>query len=370
MPTSAAEMWTVYDDMIAGEGAHAAAVFHSDSSPDTEKNMFQIIRPVVLGVAFSLALPTLSIAGAAEFSIEREDLGDIAVQIDGKLFTRYVTTDTVTNKCYFWPVIGPGGALMTRAFPMKDVAGEKQDHPHHRSVCFGLQNAGGFNTWHERLTFTRDGKVDEKKEATLGRQVHTKVVSAEASGNSATLVVMCDNVTPDGDIYMRQTRTVNFHVAENGSRVMDVEIVLSGVQDGITLVGKKDSGLSVRVAHSMCVDAKQGGRIINSNGDADGKAWGKRVPWVDFNGPVDGKTMGVAMLNHPDSFRHPTPWHVRSYGLFTANPFALKEVAGEKDNGDFELKSGRSIVLKHRLIFHEGDEQKAQIAQAWKAYSN
>ena len=151
---------------------------------------------------------------------------------------------------------------------------------------------------------------------------------------------------------------------------MDVEIVLSGVQDGITLVGKKDSGLSVRVAHSMCVDAKQGGRIINSNGDADGKAWGKRVPWVDFNGPVDGKTMGVAMLNHPDSFRHPTPWHVRSYGLFTANPFALKEVAGEKDNGDFELKSGRSIVLKHRLIFHEGDEQKAQIAQAWKAYSN
>ena len=104
MPTSAAEMWTVYDDMIAGEGAHAAAVFHSDSSPDTEKNMFQIIRPVVLGVAFSLALPTLSIAGAAEFSIEREDLGDIAVQIDGKLFTRYVTTDTVTNKCYFWEI--------------------------------------------------------------------------------------------------------------------------------------------------------------------------------------------------------------------------------------------------------------------------
>jgi hypothetical protein len=342
---------------------------HADSLSHLEKNMFKFNRHIVLGVAFSLAVSLPSMISAAEFSIEREDSGDIAVQIDGELFTRYVTTDTVTNKCYFWPVIGPGGALMTRAFPMKDVPGEKQDHPHHRSVCFGLQNAGGFNTWHERLTFTRDGRVDEQKEATLGRQVHTKVIRAEASGDSATLVVECDNVTPGGDVYMRQTRTVDFHVADNGSRVMDIEIVLAGVKKGMTVVGKKDSGLSVRVAHSMCVDAGLGGRIVNSNGDEDGKAWGKRVPWVDFNGPVDGRTMGVAMFNHPDSFRHPTPWHVRSYGLFTANPFALKEVAGEENSGDFELKSGQSIVLKHRLIFHDGDEKKAGIAEAWTAYS-
>ena len=60
----------------------------------------------------------------------------------------------------------------------------------------------------------------------------------------------------------------------------------------------KDSGLSVRVAHSLCVDAGEGGRIINSTGDANGDAWGKRVSWVDYNGPVEGKTMGVAMLNH------------------------------------------------------------------------
>lgn len=258
---------------------------------------------------------------------------------------------------------------MTRAYPMQDIEGEKQDHPHHRSVCFGLQNAGGFNTWHERLTFTKNGKVDEAKMATTGRQKHTKVIKAEASGNSATLVVECDNVTPDGDVYMRQTRTVNFHVADNGSRVMDLEIVLKGVKDSITVVGKKDSGLSVRVAHSMCVDAGQGGRIINSNGDTNGNAWGKRVSWVDFNGPVEGTKMGVAILNHTDSFRHPTPWHVRNYGLFTANPFALKEVAGEKDRGDFELTKGETVTLKHRIIFHEGDEKTAKIAEAWNAYS-
>ena len=317
----------------------------------------------------AITLATTPITQAADFSVKREESGDIAINIDGELFTRYVTTDDVTNKCYFWPVIGPGGVKMTRAFPMKNVSGEKQDHPHHRSVCFGLQNAGGFNTWHEHLTFTRNGKVDPNKAKTTGRQVHTNIVKAEASGGTATLVVECDNVTPDGEVYMRQTRNVSFHVADNGSRLMDIEIVLIGVKDSIKVLGKKDSGLSVRVAHSMCVDAGQGGRIVNSNGDTDGGAWGKRAAWVDFNGPVEGKKMGVAILNHPDSFRHPTPWHVRKYGLFTANPFALKEVAGEADRGDFDLKKGETVTLKHRIIFHAGDETDASIADAWQAYS-
>lgn len=258
---------------------------------------------------------------------------------------------------------------MTRAYPMQNVEGEKRDHPHHRSVCFGLHSANGFNTWHEVLTFTKKGKVDPHKAAHLGHQVHTKVSKAEASGNAATLVVESENVTPNGEVYMLQTRTVDFHVADNGSRVMDIEIVLKGIQDKITIHDMKDSGLTVRVAHSMCVDANEGGCIINSDGDANGDAWGKRVSWVDFNGPVEGKTMGVAMLNHPDSFRYPTPWHVRNYGLFTANPFALKEVAGEKDSGDVNLAKGQSITLRHRIIFHAGDEKTAKIAEAWKTYA-
>jgi flagellar basal-body rod protein FlgG len=37
---------------------------------------------------------------------------------------------------------------------------------------------------------------------------------------------------------------------------------------------------------------------------------------------VDGEHLGIAILNHPASYRDPTRWHVRSYGLFSANPFA------------------------------------------------
>jgi len=55
--------------------------------------------------------------------------------------------------------------------------------------------------------------------------------------------------------------------------------------------------------------------------------------------------------------------------LFTANPFALGKVAGEKDSGDVDLAKRQSITLRHRIIFHAGDEKTAKIAEAWKAYA-
>jgi len=89
---------------------------------------------------------------------------------------------------------------------------------------------------------------------------------------------------------------------------------------------------------------------------------------VSYTGPVEGKTMGVAILNHPSSFRHPNPWHVRTYGLFTANPFGTKSIAKEKD-GSFDLESGKTFSLRHRVIFHEGTTEEAKISQAWDEYA-
>ena len=37
--------------------------------------------------------------------------------------------------------------------------------------------------------------------------------------------------------------------------------------------------------------------------------------------------------------------------------------------GSFTLKKGKSITLKHRVIFHKGDEKAAKIAEVFKAYA-
>jgi hypothetical protein len=308
---------------------------------------------------------TLASSPAAEFSAEKTDKG-VTIKIDGELFTNYIAADPETNKPYLWPVIGPTGKRMTRAFPMEDIEGEKQDHPHHRSLWFGQQEVNGFDTWHE----PKSGK----KHA-LGSTVHSKFKEVSAHGDSAVIITTNDYLDDEGNKLLEDERTFTFSVDEkSGARVIDVDITFTGIEkdgDPSTLGDAKDAGFSVRVAHPMCVDAGQGGRIVNSNGDTDKDAWAKRAQWVDFNGPVEenGETLGIAILNHPSSFRHPTPWHVRTYGLHTANAFGLQSLNISKDSGAVTLEPGETLTLRHRVIFHKGDEKTAQIAAAYETYA-
>jgi hypothetical protein len=331
------------------------------------------ISPRFLPFAGLVLIFSFSTLQSADFSITEEADG-VVIKIDGELFTKYVTKDKDSNKPYLYPVIGPTGKAMTRSYPMADVEGEAQDHPHHRSFWFGHQFVNDFDTWHEKLTMIERAKGDEAKFAemmkTLGSTVHREVLEASAEGGKAVLKVSSDYLDPSGGRMVADVRTFTFSVGADGARIVDVEIVFTGVADSVKFADAKDAGLSLRVAHSMSVDARQGGRIVTSGGDLDKDAWGRRAAWCDFNGPVDGEKLGIAVLNHPSSYRYPTPWHARTYGLFTANPFGLKTVAGEDADGRFDLRKGDSFTMKHRVIFHAGDEDTAGIAAAWKQYSS
>lgn len=306
------------------------------------------------------------------FSVQQNDT-DVTIELDGELFTRYLFGGD-GNKPYFWPIVGPGGAMMTRAYPMQDIKGERQDHPHHRSFYFGHESINDVDTWHERRTFVERAKGDADKLAeslkTLGSTHNTAIVKAEASADSAVLVT--DSVYRDsnGEALLTDRRQFTFRVDdETGARMIDVDLTFHGSRDSVTLHDAKDSGFSVRVAHSMSVDAEQGGTIVNSDGQVDDEAWGKRTSWCDYSGPVEGKTVGIAILNHPSSFRYPTPWHVRAYGLFTANPFGLTSVAEEDQDGSVVLNKGETLSLRYRVIFHRGDAEAADIKKAFDAYA-
>ena len=300
-------------------------------------------------------LLTLTFDSLAEgFSVGKTKDG-VTIKFEGTLFTRYVIGQS--NKPFIWPIIGPNGNEVTRAFPMEKREGERHDHPHHRSLWFGHQGIGGFDTWHEPAS---------GRKTSLGSTVHRKFVKVQ--GGETAVIVTRNDYVGGGKKLLADERTHIFKM-ENGQRIIDVNITFTAEYGDCVLGDKKDAGFSVRIATSMDVDSKKGGSIVNSNGITDKAAWGKRAEWVDYHGPVKGKTVGVAILNHPKSFRHPTPWHVRTYGLFTANPFGLKSLGQGKDGG-FTLEKGKSITLRHRLIFHQGDEKAAKIAQAYKTYAN
>jgi len=109
----------------------------------------------------------------------------------------------------------------------------------------------------------------------------------------------------------------------------------------VTFGDTKEGSFGLRVNESMKVERKTGGKIVSSEGLEDEKAWGKPAAWVDYYGPIQGETLGIAILNHPSSFRYPTHWHVRPYGLFAANPWGLHDFTGGKEH---------NIVMRHRAI--------------------
>ncbi len=125
-----------------------------------------------------------------------------------------------------------------------------------------------------------------------------------------------------------------------------------------------------RIVRGACggkprVDAKRGGKIVNSRGQIDAAAWGRPAAWVDYHGPIDGQTVGITIFNHPSSFRYPTYWHVRTYGLFAANPFGLHEFPGSKNaNGSLTLARGKSVTFRYRVLLHRGDEKQGKGGRA------
>ena len=145
-------------------------------------------------------------------------------------------------------------------------------------------------------------------------------------GGDTAVIVTRNDYVGDGKKLLADERTHEFRV-ENGHRIIDVTIKFTAEHGDCKLSDQKDSGFSVRVATSMDVDSKKGGRVINSNGITDKAAWGKRAEWVDYHGPVNGKTVGVAILNHPSSFRHPTPWHVEPMVYSPPTPLACAALA-------------------------------------------
>jgi len=297
-------------------------------------------------------LGVCTLGESAQVTAERSKQG-VVIRIDGQLFTEYIVRSG--PKPILWPIIGPTGKPMTRAFPMAKGQNERQDHVHQRSMWFTHGDVNGISFWHEQ--------------ANHGTIVHREFVLVE-SGTEARVVTRNDWVGPDGTRHCEDERRLTFAL-DGDARRIDFDITLRAPQDRPVRFGDtKEGTMGLRIAQSMNVDSRLGGRIVNSEGQTDAAAWGQRAAWVDYHGPVDGELVGIAILNHPTSFRFPTYWHVRTYGLFTANPFGWRDFQGSKDvDGSYTLPPGKSITLRYRILFHRGNEKTARIADAFVRYA-
>jgi hypothetical protein len=277
---------------------------------------------------------------------------NIKILIDRSLFSEYRTD--VGAKPFLFPLIGPTGASYTRAYPMEKIAGEDFDHPHQRSFWFTHGKVNGIDFWSEQASH---GIIRET--------ARTTVLSGPVLGRLRTTD---DWLGPDGRKVCEDERVLTIFQAGT-ARILDFEITIKATAGPVVFGDTKEGMFGVRVASSMDVDRKLGGRITNAEGLNDARAWGKASPWVDYTGPVQGKTVGITIMNHPRSFRYPTTWHVRTYGLFAANPFGWHDF-GLPKTGEYKVDAGQELWFGYRVILHEGQTDPSRIAEAFEGYKD
>ena len=336
--------------------------------------------------------------------IVKVDDGDLRVFLGSEFFAEYRADWKGTP--IIWPICGPNKSLVTRAWPMIDeidvdaeedpvmrtiyknaVISERngvKDHPHHRSFWFnhGAVNNGDF--WGGTPCVIRQ----------------VKLISAEAIDATAKIVVenrwFHDKLGRD---ICRDVREVVFGTCPStpNARFIDFNVQIVALEDNVVFGDTKEGSFGIRVPSPTAVTSKKissrwGGSILDDLGNKNDDAWGKKANWVNYVGPVEKflegdalekeyrketkagdfplDTMGIAVLNGPNSL-DAVPWrHVRDYGLFASNPFGWRDFEPQTPgaNGTRKLNKDETMTFSFRVIVHDGSLTADQLNQAYRDY--
>lgn len=317
--------------------------------------------PVLVFLALNLAsAPTRAAEDVVKF-IQLDDR--VRIEIDGHLFSEYIFLG-VPKPC-FYPILDGDGTSYTRDYPFKRNPIEEIDHDWHRGVWFAHGLVNGHDFWRE---------LPEKK---TGLIVHDAILETR-DGAKGILRARSRWVAANSKVICTDETTVCVQRSAAGT-FLDYEVTLHASEGPVILGDTEEGSMALRVNESIRVTHGKGkstrpgtGHLVITSGESDLKAWGKRSPWSDYSGTLpDGRTIGIALFDHPSNPRHPTWWHARPYGLLAANPFGKHdfEKLADEHAGDIQIPAGGQLTLRYRLYFHRGDEKTAHVADTYRNYT-
>lgn len=320
----------------------------------------RICLAVLAGLLFA------SVAFPAGNAVELVRKGDhVDVLIGGQLFTTYYFSSDVA-KPYFQPLRSAQGTILTRDFPNGNVI--PPDHlkdpslePHQRPMFFGHGNIDGVDFWGESV-FPK-----YSDDSVFGRVVLRKLEETR-SGDTGVLRADFDLTEPGGRVIADEIQSFVFGGDQN-TRWIDCEFTLvANHGSDVTMGDTKEGTFGIRLAKEL---NSPPGLMVNSEGATGEKAvWGKRADWVDYDGTVAGEQLGIAVFDSPRSFRHPTYWHARAYGLLAANPFGWREFYNDpQKDGSWTIQQGKDLKFRYRVLIHHGGYKQAKVAEAYQEYA-
>ena len=281
----------------------------------------------------------------------------IDIAIRGEYFSTYKYSRELL-KPYLMPAIGPFGHTVTREETSPER--HKHDHIHHRSIWVSYGEVNEHDFWGE----------GEKS----GRQVHKDFCRLVEGPVFGEIYANNEWITRDGKRKMvDESRDMKFYNLPSSQRIIDVNVHFAASYGDVFFGDTKEAGLmSVRVYPTMTVNPPGTGRIENAiGGIGESETWGKMAQWCDYSGIVDSHKVGIAIFDWPKNFRYPTYWHVRDYGLMTANIFGRGTFEGDPSkDGSWTLKCCERLSLSYRIYIHAGDAKDGNVGEKYHDYIN
>jgi hypothetical protein len=292
-------------------------------------------------------------AGAAKILLKPMP-DSLVIQIDDMDVAHYVYRDAKISRPYFAHVKTISGIQMTRNHPPKPGEDATDHEGLHPGIWLSFGDLSGHDYWRLKA-----------------RTEHVHFVSApKAETQAATWSVLNRYWTTDKSMVVcDETCRYTIRLIPDGYMIESDSLFTPGPA-GLVFGDQEEMGLGLRVASSLAVDQKKGGRILDNEARRNGsEVWGQAADWCDYSGPVNNRWVGVTLMSAPANFRK--SWsHARDYGFVAINPFGRNAFTrGEKSR--VEVSPGQSLKLRFAAVVHDSNsEADYDPRAAWSRFTD
>ena len=310
---------------------------------------------IALLLLLSMQVQAQNAAGPKPHYDWRQTDSSLALLNNGRVAWQF-NFDKKQGKPYFHPVCLTDGTELTWHRP--------PDHPWHYGLWFSFKYINGLNYWEE-----------DRKTGLSEGQTKIRSIEVKPHDNYSAQIVMQLNYHPPGQLAVL-TESCQIHVSkpdDDGryyidwtSRFIagDSDVLLDrtpilGEQGGQSWGGY--AGLSVRIAKNT-----SDWYLTDSEGRKDLQAHGQKARWMNFGGKAaDSKDFSIAIFDHPDNLRHPSPGFVI---MDSKVPFGYFSPA-LLFNKPYTLPAGKSFSLKYRIMIQPGRAEQSLLDAEWKSFA-
>jgi hypothetical protein len=250
---------------------------------------------------------------------------------------------------YIHPVFTPQGTIVTDDYP--------SDHYHHHGIWFAWTKTE-FEGKHPDFWNVGDltGRVDFVK---IGKTWSGPVYAGFTSFQK--YVALTGSVPKTALNEEWNVRVYNVGSTDKPYFVFDIVATQECASASpLILEEYRYGGMGMRGNREWKDKSKVSFLTADGKTRLDGNA--TRSRWCHIGGSVDGKLVGIAVLDHPSNFRAPAPLRIHPDDpYFNYAPSQM---------GRFEIEPGKKFVLRYRYVVADGPPDTKLLERLWNDYAN